>query len=92
MYFPHTDTPNEGGPLTVADLDRAIAAGSTGRILCGQRVLLPHGCDQSGRYETRRWGQSGYGSDDIAPAPEQRVIPLTRLARWWLAFCRFWLG
>lgn len=91
MYFPHIDTPNEG-PLTAAELDKAIAEGNTGRILIGQRVLLPHGCDNGGRYETRRWGQSAYGSDDIAPAPKPSVIPLSMLARWALAWRRFWRG
>ena len=89
--FPQIDTPS-GGPLTAADLDRSIAAGNTGRILHGQRMLLPHGCDQAGRYETRRWGQSGYSSDDIKPTPVSSVIPLSWLGRVALAWRRFWLG
>lgn len=87
--FPQIDTPS-GGQLTSADLDRAIAAGSTGRIY--QHGLMPHGLGSQGRYETRRWGASGYVSEEIAPAPHRSVIPLSLLGRLALAWRRFWLG
>lgn len=90
MYFPHIDIPSDG-PLTATDLDRAIAAGSTNRILHMQPVM-PHGIDAQGRYETRRWGQSAYGGDDIAPTPHRSVVPLSWLGRMALAWRRFWLG
>ena len=81
------------GQITSADVQRSIAAGNTGRIYHLHRATLaPAGCDNQGRYETRRWGASGYGSEDIAPAPHRTVIPLSLLGRLALAWRRFWLG
>lgn len=48
------------GPLTAGDLDTAT---NTGRI-------LPHGCDQQGRYQTRPWPAEActeVGHDDADP-------------------------
>ena len=78
MYFPHIDTPS-AGPLTAADLD-AARKHSTGRI-------LPAGCDQQGRHQTRSrapWHDTvatDYsGLDDCAPERGKHADPVDSAA------------